>query len=104
MNDNKIGIFVDIDKKDKSIHCFSGESEYPTFELQENKLVAINQNKTNPRAHVIIGSRHVTIPKKQQQELFYMGIKEIVLFTTDMQYLCYIDTLRMSQNAKCDTF
>ncbi len=88
---DKTGIFVDINKPKSSAHCFSGESDYPTFELDDRAgvLIAINPQQINmKRVHIIVNSRKTIIPDKLQMSLHKSGVREIVTFTTDMSYLC----------------
>jgi len=83
------GMYVDIDKPDNSKHHFSGESEYSTFEMRNEKEI-IPVNVLSPltlRVHVICYTRKDMISEKIQSLLHRKGVTEIVLYTTDMSYL-----------------
>lgn len=80
------GFYVDINKPKPYKHCFSGESEYHTYQLTNQQLFELNTLKTS-RVHVIVGSRKATIPLHIQKWLAKQNVKEIVLFAIDTKYL-----------------
>ncbi len=88
------GIYVDINKMDTSDHCFSGDSKFPTFELGQGGLKTIHRTSEHTtRIHIICSSRKDHLPEDIQRELYTSGVREIVLFTTDMRYLCPFQVL-----------
>ncbi len=84
---DKTDIYVDIYKLDKSEHCFSGPTDYSTFELRKDQLITITKTTDMNRTHLICISRDVLISDEIHFQLQTKGVKEVFLFTTDMRYL-----------------
>ncbi len=85
---DKTNIYADIDKPKPSTHCFSGTSDYTTFEYSKNLLTSVFEAKNCKRIHVICDSCHTELPFDIQLQFHNQNVHEIVLFTTDMRYLC----------------
>jgi len=77
---------------------FSGTSNYSTFVWRKKKLVLINSlpHHITTRIHLIVDSREVILPYDLQKILFYLSVKEIVLFVTDVHVIVPFQVLELS--------
>jgi len=86
---HKSSIVLNLNKPPPMKNQFSGDSNYPTFELSfyGDELTQINPGVKGKRGHVVCYSEKNTLSHKVQLFLAQLGVQEVVLFVTNMQDL-----------------